>query len=651
MDISGLTIILGGVAAALATAFVAPRRLQLRLDAVLAQRIAWVLILVWTGLVGTLAILQHLAFNSSAYDLGIFDQVIWNSAHGRLFENSVMADSPSFLGHHFSPILLALAPLYWVYPDPVALLAVQAVLLAIAGIPIYLLARDLLGSQSLALALLVAYLLHPATAWVALFDFHEVAIAAPLLSAALYLLLRRRYAFFAIALALTFLTKEEMGLIGAAIGVFIVLTQRRWLIGIGLAALGTLWTLFLVSYVIPSFHPSGEYYFKALYANLGSTPQDILTNFLRDPSRFLRKTITVNKQAYLQMLFLPLGLLPLLGWPALVVSLPPFLSILLSDQLPPVLIRYQYSATLLPPLLMASVTGLRWLRERIEARWFALAPGLAAFVVATAALGAYFYGPLPMSRNFEPQRYQPTPRLEAARQLMAQIPPEASIIAQSGLLPQLSHRRTIQLFAYANPALRPDFYFLDTDSKAQRYPLPQEQDYPYLKALSRVAADAEYRLVAEREGYLLFKRETPELGRPVGITFGDQLTLVSYRPVSQHAQGGDTLRLTLFWRAEHKLDTNYTLFVHLEDRDGKIWGQRDGPPAGEYFPTSEWEPGRLLRSDWSIPVAQDAPSGNYRLVAGLYNLATMQRLAAADHDTGSASNSITLQTLNVSARQ
>ena len=615
----------------------------------MANRMALLLVLGWAGLVGTLAVLKHLSFNSSAYDLGVFDQVVWNSSHGRLFENSVAPEAPHFLGLHFAPIVVILVPLYWVYPSPITLVCMQALLLAVAGVPIYLLARDLLHSHVLALTMLVAYLLQPATAYIALFDFHEVAIAMPLLATALYFLLRQRYAPFGLALGLAFLAKEDIGLIGAAIGMFIVFSQRRWRLGLGVVLAGTLWTFLLVCYIIPSLNPSGVYQFAALYKDLGTTPQGLVSNILHDPSRFLRPMVGFEKQAYIQQLLAPLGGLSLLGWPVLVIATPSFLSVLLSDSFPRLLIRHHYSAMLLPTLLAASVVGLAWVRSRTGNCWHSLVPGVVGFVVAAAVLGGYLYGPLPLARNFEPQQYQQAPRLATARELIAQIPDQASVIAQSGLVPQLCHRRTIEVFSRAEPGLLPDYYFLDTDSNALRYPLPQGYDYPYLKALSKVKADAGYRLIADRDGYLLFHRETPDVGQTIGVTFGDQITLVGYHPDNLEVAPSGSLKFTLYWRAERQPEVNYSLFAHLIATNGKRWGQQDGSPTGEYLPTSEWEPGRLWRADWSIPVDAEAPPGEYQVLVGLYDSATMQRLPITGGGLEPRGDSLTLDTARVTA--
>src|SRR5690349_23909591 len=101
----------------------------------------------WTAVYGYLSIAQHEAFLSHAYDLAIYDQVVWNTSQGRLFENSVMHFLPHFLGDHFSLALMALVPLYWIYPDPKTLLLVQAVALGLTALPVGILARKQIGSD------------------------------------------------------------------------------------------------------------------------------------------------------------------------------------------------------------------------------------------------------------------------------------------------------------------------------------------------------------------------------------------------------------------------------------------------------------------------------------------------------------------------
>ncbi|MCS7001904.1 MAG: DUF2079 domain-containing protein, partial [Dehalococcoidia bacterium] len=140
------------------------------------------LVVGYLSVIGRLSVQRHDAFKSHAYDLGIFTQVVWNTSQGRWFQNTVMIEhAENLLGQHFAPIFLALAPLYWVWPDPRVLLIVQSLALALGAVPVFLFARRRLGSAGMALALAAAYLLLPALHYINFYDFHEIALTTPLL--------------------------------------------------------------------------------------------------------------------------------------------------------------------------------------------------------------------------------------------------------------------------------------------------------------------------------------------------------------------------------------------------------------------------------------------------------------------------------------
>ncbi|MFQ5578757.1 MAG: hypothetical protein ACE5G8_17405 [Anaerolineae bacterium] len=58
---------------------------------------------------------------------------------------------------------------------------------------------------------------------------------------------------------------------------------------------------------------------------------------------------------------------------------------------------------------------------------------------------------------------------------------------------------------------------------------------------------------------------------------GDNAEALTLKP-------GDTLRLSLYWRGEAPIQTDYTVFTHLLGPDGQLYGQWDNPPVrGDYF--------------------------------------------------------------------
>ncbi len=109
------------------------------------RRVIRVEALVAVGLASTyfilysvLSVLRHLTYHSFGPDLGIFDQVFWNTTRGRFFESTmslVQAQPHSYLGDHFSPVYLLLVPFYALIPRPETLLVIQTLFLALGVWP------------------------------------------------------------------------------------------------------------------------------------------------------------------------------------------------------------------------------------------------------------------------------------------------------------------------------------------------------------------------------------------------------------------------------------------------------------------------------------------------------------------------------------
>src|SRR5580700_7478578 len=189
---------------------------------------------VLTALVAALycvfALAQLYTFRTSSYDLVIFDEAVRSYSHF-LPGTSVIKGlhngfGPHFseLGDHWSPILAALAPFYWIFSGPQTLLVAQAVLFALAIPPLWVFTlrafgggrgrsggRDDSGGRKAVVAaylVSVAYALSCPIASALAFDFHEVAFAPVLIAVALERLQAGRLRTALIALAALLLVKE-----------------------------------------------------------------------------------------------------------------------------------------------------------------------------------------------------------------------------------------------------------------------------------------------------------------------------------------------------------------------------------------------------------------------------------------------------------
>jgi hypothetical protein len=89
---------------------------------------------------------------------------------------------------------------------------------------------------------------------------------------------------------------------------------------------------------------------------------------------------------------------------------------------------------------------------------------------------------------------------------------------------------------------------------------------------------------------------------------------------------GDAIDLRLHWRVDDFIHDDYTTFVQVIGPDGTIVTQADRRPLDGFVPTSYWSPRQEMVDDYPLQLPADAPSGEYRLVVGWYDLDTMSRL-------------------------
>src|SRR5512133_4035399 len=215
----------------------------------------WVAIAAYAAGLSALSILRHRAFSTGRFDLGNMVQAVWSTAHGHPLQiTGLRGDQISRLGAHFDPILAAVAPLWLAWPSPDMLLVVQAAAVALGALPVYWLANKHLGSNRAALGFALAYLLYPPTQWLTLNEFHPVALACPLLLFAFWYLDEDRLGAFGIFAVLAALTKEEIPLVIAGMGLWYAISRRRWVEGGAIAIAGVLVTAISVEVVLPHFN-------------------------------------------------------------------------------------------------------------------------------------------------------------------------------------------------------------------------------------------------------------------------------------------------------------------------------------------------------------------------------------------------------------
>lgn len=120
--------------------------------------------------------------------------------------------------------------------------------------------------------------------------------------------------------------------------------------------------------------------------------------------------------------------------------------------------------------------------------------------------------------------------------------------------------------------------------------------------------------------------EVPSIQHPSKANLGDKVELLGYDLGLGPFTAGETLYLTLYWRALDRMETGYKVFTHLLGEDNQIWGQKDDIPGQGALPTTGWVKGEVVVDEYEIVISEGAPGGTYRLKIGMYDPLTEERL-------------------------
>jgi len=387
----------------------------------------------------------------SGYDLGIKNNIFWNTLHGAPFKASptLGPDGLSHFGRHADLLVYALLPIYYFCQKPETLLVLQSLFIGGAAIPLYAVARSHVGRWPSALIALV-YLLHPAIHGPNLFEFHFLPLGLPLLWAAWAMLERKRYAWAAVFAALTLFTREDVALWVVILGAYQVMSGRRPRAGMIAAVAGSIYFVLIKFVIMPKF-AQGES-FTDVYDGL--IPQGsegfsaVLKTLAGNPAFTLSKLLTEAKLIYLLQVFLPLAFIPLKRPIFALLAIPGFLLTILPPHYRAVYdIYFQYSPHWLAFLLPATALGIEAIeKSAVDAprrRAAALVAMACAAIPVSYQYGAILQqhtargGPIPYTFGMDANARA---RHQSILALQEVLPKDAKVACSGMTAPQFSSR-------------------------------------------------------------------------------------------------------------------------------------------------------------------------------------------------------------------
>jgi uncharacterized membrane protein len=391
---------------------------------------------------------MHAGLETSLWDFGFNDNIIWNTAHGKFLMLSVRGGQNA-LGEHFTPIFILLAPLYWITNSAYALFLVQALVIA-ACIPLtYAIARKLDLSHGSSLILAVAVFFYQPLRNGLLHSFQAQTFADPFLLLGFLCLLYQKNLPAMFSLAVALMGKENIVMEVFGIGFFMIAQGRR--IGWGIAALAGAVLTFNTQVIEPAYQFDNNWNKWGYYSHITHPSAAGWTEWAR--SFFSFPTFRFLYLVFGPLLFLPFKApkwIWLLGPTLAVRLLTPFIGFRI--------ITAHYTAGLNALLFIAAAYGLSCLSGKA-------ARGVRIGLVIAALL----FAGVPQLFRMENHLWEASnPDNQRIVQMLNKVPANYSVVSTETLLAQLTHRHHLFGFGSVMPgapleviAQQPDLLVVD----------------------------------------------------------------------------------------------------------------------------------------------------------------------------------------------
>ena len=400
-------------------------------------------------------VLTHYRMQTTAYDLGIFDNLLYNLTHGEFFRATpdLRRDGGPHLQFHVTWVAYLLVPFYALRQQADTLLVMQSVIVALGAIPYFLVARHRTQSALFGLVICYLYIIHGPTHSPVFYDFHFLTIAPFFTGWVIYCFETKRKIWLAITWALAMAVREDISATLAALGLFYLLEGLRLRWAAFFVVTGTLYTFLMRFWMMPAFaaNPTEFHAHVGMYSKMiapghvgfGAVIKTMLTN----PVFTFDELLDARRVRYLLELTMPFLLLPLRHRRTWIMLLAAALVTLMASHPAPFERYFQYTNHWLPFLILGTVV--------VVSEWKQSPGGKTKFwaaLVAMAAAGtvlSYHHGALFQQNNFKggyrKVEFKFTEadrkRLERFRSVIQDIPPDASVLTTESEGPHLSNRR------------------------------------------------------------------------------------------------------------------------------------------------------------------------------------------------------------------
>lgn len=136
------------------------------------------------------------------------------------------------------------------------------------------------------------------------------------------------------------------------------------------------------------------------------------------------------------------------------------------------------------------------------------------------------------------------------------------------------------------------------------------------------------------------------LGESIQLN-GFDLVKTGRTPLGETASPGDLIGLSLVWKALATPNTDYTVAVFLIGPDGLPVLQQDLMPAGDFRPTTSWQPRQIIRDNYGFVLPLELPAGTYQIWVVMYDWRSGDRLPVTGPDGEDLGDHVVLKDVEI----
>ena len=401
-----------------------------------------------------ISLVNHYLFKTYALDLGLYTHAMYDYAHFRIDDCSMFKDAPqSILAAHFDFYLMLLSPLVWVFGS-YTLLIVQIAAVLLGGWGVYKLIGLYTDDQRMPLLAVTVFFFSFGILHALSYDYHSNVLTAMIFPWLLYFIKQSRFGWASLMAVLFVIGKENLSLWLLFVAIGLIWDYRKdrktlWYL-LGYAAFALAYFLVVNMLILPKIGGAGI----SRYDYLGSNYMEIAHRLLTHPGETLRILFTNTsdiqalngRKAEFYWCAMATGIVFTLLKPNYLFMLIPLVAQkMFSADTMFWGISAHYNVEVMPVIVIASFLVIVKLKKPVSRLVLSLVLLFSTLSTTFYTIGAphsfVFFDQICIyqGRHYEQRKFD----ARFARELIKQIPDEASVCAASMFVPHLALRNCI----------------------------------------------------------------------------------------------------------------------------------------------------------------------------------------------------------------